>query len=442
MLALCVFAALCGAPSALVAFGPLDTIDLTGLDPVNSNPYGVVFHPTAPLGYVALAGIPSFTDPNLTNGRTVVELDLATGAWLRSFPVGLFPTELALSPDGAELCVANSTDSTLSRIDLATGGVQTLALTDSGGGLVGFPSGVLYAAGGQQIWVLSTGNDFDGSDENVVIVDRATGTILRREIVAGAMSRAALLADGRLVLPVGYPDNDFSAVPQVRLYDTNTAPWSLLMTLPLVVDTAAFPGPIDVAVSSDETRAYVSVFEGSSEIFVVDLVTNSLLPAIALPLVDNVQHGLRLTPDGSHLLVTDFFASQVRAVELATGAVVATIATGSLPNSVAVAGGRSWVTNQGEATITVFALPGAYLRGDSNGDGVANLADAIHTLQYLFSGGSLTCEDRADVNDDGTLSIADPIALFGYLFAAGPAPAYPFPLAGTDLTVDSLTCTF
>lgn len=427
-------------PAQGTSFELLDTIDVAGLDPVNSNPYGVVFHPTLPVGYVALAGLPSFMDPSLANGRTVIELDLNEGMLLRSFPVGLFPTELAVTPDGSELYVSNSTDSTLSRVNLATGVVETLLLTDTLGSPVSFVSGVCLAANGLQVWVLSNGGNFDGSDENVIVVDRATFTIARRETLAGAMSRAVALSDGRFVVPVGYPQNDFTAVPEVRIFDTNTVPWTQLAALPLVVDTSAFPGPVDVVVSADESRAYVSVFEGSSEVFVVDLVNAVLLPPLVLPLVDNVQHGLELTPDGVHLFVTDFFAQQVRIVDVATSTVVAVVATGSQPNSVAMLGGRAWITNQGEASITVVGLLGSYLRGDSNGDDNVDLADAIHILNYLFGGGPLDCEDRADANDDGALTIADPIRLFGYLFAADPPPAYPFPLVGVDLTVDSLGC--
>lgn len=440
---ICVVALACMLGAGTVGaggFAPLTSVDLAGLDPVNSNPYGIAFHPTEPWGYVALAGLPAFMDPQLSNGSTIVEFDLATGASLRAFAVGLFPTDLVVTSDGAQLFVTNSTDGTLSRVDLVTETVQTLVLTDSGGGTVGFPTSLQLSPDESQIWVTSNGGDFDGSNENLIIVDRATFTVARREIVLGSLSRIAVLSDGRVVVPVGFPGNDFSAPPEVRIYDGTTVPWTLLGNFSLVVDTSAFPGPVDVVVNPDETRAYVTVFEGSSELFVIDLNVPSLLPPIALPTVDNVQHGLAMTPDGESIIMTDFFADQARLVSATTGLVTDTLTTGSGPNEVGVRGGRLWITNQGGLSVSVFALPGSYIRGDANLDQAINIADGIAILNAVFDGAVLDCEKSADVNDDGNIDISDGVSVFGFLFSFQPAPGYPFPEPGVDLTPDTLSC--
>ena len=87
----------------------------------------------------------------------------------------------------------------------------------------------------------------------------------------------------------------------------------------------------------------------------------------------------------------------------------------------------------------VMGIP--YLRGDSNGDGQVNLADAISILGELFSGGTPgPCEAAGDVNDDGTKNVADPISLLGFLFSGEAAPTAPFPLCGLDPTPDMLPC--
>ena len=72
-----------------------------------------------------------------------------------------------------------------------------------------------------------------------------------------------------------------------------------------------------------------------------------------------------------------------------------------------------------------------FFRGDNNGDGGVNIADAVYLLGNLFPpvGGTpnaLGCLDAADANADGTLNIADAISLLGSLFGT-PAIPLPFP---------------
>ena len=81
-----------------------------------------------------------------------------------------------------------------------------------------------------------------------------------------------------------------------------------------------------------------------------------------------------------------------------------------------------------------------FIRGDVNGDGGVDIGDAIATLDYLFTGGCINCDDAADSNDDGAIDVADGIQILGYLFSGtGDLPA-PFPTCGTDPTPDTLEC--
>jgi hypothetical protein len=82
-----------------------------------------------------------------------------------------------------------------------------------------------------------------------------------------------------------------------------------------------------------------------------------------------------------------------------------------------------------------------FVRGDSNGDAVLDISDAMHTLGALFiSASPLRCSDAADTNDDGGVDIADAIFGLNHLFSGGPAPPEPFPSAGEDPTADDLPC--
>ncbi len=57
--------------------------------------------------------------------------------------------------------------------------------------------------------------------------------------------------------------------------------------------------------------------------------------------------------------------------------------------------------------------------GDANCDDGVNIADAVATLSYLFSGGAACCLTNMDANGDGGVNIADAVAVLSYLFSGG-----------------------
>ena len=80
-----------------------------------------------------------------------------------------------------------------------------------------------------------------------------------------------------------------------------------------------------------------------------------------------------------------------------------------------------------------------FIRGDCNLDGEQNLADAIFSLNLLFSAGVASrCPAACDTNGDDAQSIADSISTLNFLFAGGPTPPAPFPNCG--LTPGQLLC--
>ncbi len=63
--------------------------------------------------------------------------------------------------------------------------------------------------------------------------------------------------------------------------------------------------------------------------------------------------------------------------------------------------------------------------GDPNSDGSVNLADSIHTLNFLFSDGPEGCLAAMDVNQDVSVNVADAVYLLNFLFVSGPDPQGP-----------------
>lgn len=85
--------------------------------------------------------------------------------------------------------------------------------------------------------------------------------------------------------------------------------------------------------------------------------------------------------------------------------------------------------------------PTSFRRGDADGNGSAEVTDAVGALNFLFLGGATPeCFSAVDSNDDGEIDIADPVALLIHLFAGGPPLAAPGPDCGPDPTPDELPC--
>lgn len=95
-----------------------------------------------------------------------------------------------------------------------------------------------------------------------------------------------------------------------------------------------------------------------------------------------------------------------------------------------------------DAFLVVLALGNAaFIRGDANGDGTVNIADAITVLNALFGQPpvQLPCMDAADSNDDGVVDIADAVTALAHLFGSATLPA-PHGTCGLDPTDDALDC--
>ncbi len=84
-------------------------------------------------------------------------------------------------------------------------------------------------------------------------------------------------------------------------------------------------------------------------------------------------------------------------------------------------------------TITFTPVSTAdFQRGDSNSDGMVDLSDAMHIIDYQFFGGDApACSDAADSNDDEKINIADVVHVISVLHR-GLAPVAPGLDCGTD----------
>ncbi|MGQ9590888.1 MAG: hypothetical protein ACUVYA_11400 [Planctomycetota bacterium] len=82
-----------------------------------------------------------------------------------------------------------------------------------------------------------------------------------------------------------------------------------------------------------------------------------------------------------------------------------------------------------------------FVRGNVNGDGVVNLADAKYVLEHLFRGGPApSCERAADADGDDAVRVVDAIYLLAHLFRGGQPPPPPYPECGVSSGASSLPC--
>jgi len=76
--------------------------------------------------------------------------------------------------------------------------------------------------------------------------------------------------------------------------------------------------------------------------------------------------------------------------------------------------------------LASFVVVPAYICGDANGDGEANVGDAVFLINYTFKGGPAPDPIEAgDANGDGQCNVGDAVYLISYVFKGGPAPVCP-----------------
>ena len=98
------------------------------------------------------------------------------------------------------------------------------------------------------------------------------------------------------------------------------------------------------------------------------------------------------------------------------------------------------VQNYARNDTSVFVVSEeVFQRGDCNSDDKVDLADAATMLANQFSGYPIGCADACDSNDDGLLNMADAVHVLNWLFKFGDEPPAPGPYDdGPDGTGDNL----
>jgi YVTN family beta-propeller protein len=316
---------------------------------VGVNPFGATISPDGKTVWVANCGPPD--DHIGTSGHTVTVLDAKTYQIRSLINVGVFPEDIAFTRRGRQAFVTNSTDATVSVIQTSTRKVtQTIDLAGIG---MAFPFGIVGSKDDRKLFVTTGGGV---SPATVAVLDNtnpAKVTIGDTIALPAFTGRPALTPNGKLlIVPRGRAD---VFTPEVALVD----PAGNRVVADLRLDTQGVTE--SATVTPDGRYAYISIFGGpfggDGGVWLVDLARRSTVTVIPTP--DAEILGVNVSPDGRFVFATDFGLGQVSIISTATQRVVANVPVGTKPNEVAFTpdSKKAFVTNQGDTTVSVLALP-------------------------------------------------------------------------------------
>ncbi len=238
-----------------------------------------------------------------SSNNTVSIVDIATNQVTGIVSNGNFlgPISIALTPDGTKAYVTNLSNSTVSVIDVTTDTVTGLVLNPN----FNLPNDVAFAPDGSKAYVVNIGG-------TVSIIDPSTDTVIGS--VTGVFNTPAHIAftpDGTKAY-VTTPGDDTVTIVNVAT-DTVSG----------IVANGNFDIPSMVVVTPNGTRAYVSNTDNST-VSVIDVATDTAIGIITGGTF-NTQVGLAVTHDSSFLYISDSTTSRVFFASTATNAVVGAV---------------------------------------------------------------------------------------------------------------------
>ncbi len=257
---------------------------------------------------------------------------------------------------------------------------------------------------------------YAGTSDGLRRFDLDTGEIepLSREIWTGQVAvdpeRGALfwiapapVEPGRYGPPSVWRSNLFGEDPELVV-----RPQSLTGDLGLALDTRAgkvYWAAVDYAECSLVERISRANYDGRDAEVVF----------CGGPTLDDFPSEIAVDPNSSRVFWQNSEITPVFAVDFAGARNVEVFRVGSL---------RSMVVGPPEPGLE-------FLRGDANGDGAVQLADALRILGWLFQGSAIPpCLAAADSNADASINLSDATFVLYHLFLGREALPPPFPACG------------
>jgi YVTN family beta-propeller protein len=252
-------------------------------------PYDLAVTPDGSKIYVANSGS---TTTSVIN--TLTDIIAAT------IPVGASPVQAATAPDGVKAYVSNQSDNSVSVITTATNTVETT--------YTGFnsPNGLAVSPDGQMLFVTN------GGGSSVSKVNTADGSIIKTLAVGSSPTGIVITPDGTKVYVANQTSNSVSVI------DNTTNPISIKTTISINIGT----NPVMLAMTPDGSKVYVTNY-GSANVSVIDTAADT---ASATKIgVGNNPIDVAVTPDGAHVYVANNGSGTISVINVGTGQVITTI---------------------------------------------------------------------------------------------------------------------
>lgn len=281
--------------------------------------------------------------------NSVSIFDTATNASLGQIPVGVGPSDIAISPGGARAYVTNTGADTVSVIDIATNAtIATIPVGDE-------PRGIALTPSGARAYLANTG------DDTVSVIDTATNSALGAPLAVGNEPESVAITPEGIRGLVAQRGGDIAIF--------NVGAGALVGSIPDPL------GPSKLALTPDGTRGFVTNRDSNS-VNVFSLASGTVLgsaisvganPAgIALSphgavyassssdntvtMIDPITHarigspipgfagpaGIAASVDGRFAYVVNSAGQSVSVIDAASASVIAQVPTGASPQGIAI----------------------------------------------------------------------------------------------------------
>jgi predicted alpha-1,2-mannosidase len=265
-------------------------------------------------------------------GDSITPIDPNTDMTGVDIPVGLNPRDLALSPDGTRVYVADNGSNDVSVVDTAS--QKTIATVKVGNA----PWGIRVTPDGKTVWVANSG------DNTVQPIDTTT-LLAGPPVTVGAQPGGIAMApDGKTLYVADQSGNAITPV------DVNSG--KALAPIPV----GAQPRTVLVAANS---AIIFSSDKGANTVTIagVSSAEGSTIGPLTVP-VGVLPKALALSPDGTMLYVADSGGNSVTPIDLATHSALAPIVVGYEPVAIGISrdGASAFVVNLGDNDCVVVDL--------------------------------------------------------------------------------------